>query len=448
MTTPAPALDGRPAPPGGVRDLPADVRRTYVCHWVYSALSGVATGVLTNGPVVGVKALKAADWHLALPTGLSGVGLLLSVVLGVCMARRSKLPFITGPGLASSAACLAMAAAPRPLLFFAMLGLCNMLEIVTRPAMTAVIRSNYPTASRGWVTGRLRQCSAVAFLAAALGTARLLDSYGTWPVVRALISLAALLQTLAYVAFGRVRERSDPGQAGVGAVPDVLATVRTAAVALRRDARFVRYLAGCFLFAASGLAYEPLVRAYFSTDLGLNYTQCVVLADVVPSLVSVLTLHRLGAWLDRTNPLRAYAWIRVGWALDPLLLSLAPFWPAGSMLVAAVARLCRGGVMNGSWLLWWQLGTNYFAPRGELTSVYNGLHISLNGAQRICGPALGAALSGHLSRRGVLVIGGVLVLASALHAWLQAEDEKVDGRCPTFADREEAEVAADELSVS
>ena len=38
--------------------------------------------------------------------------------------------------------------------------------------------------------------------------------------------------------------------------------------------------------------------------------------------------------------------------------------------------------------------------------------------------------------RAVLVIGGLLVLLAAYLARRQAEDEKVDGRYPTFADKE------------
>jgi hypothetical protein len=38
--------------------------------------------------------------------------------------------------------------------------------------------------------------------------------------------------------------------------------------------------------------------------------------------------------------------------------------------------------------------------------------------------------------RAVLVIGGLTVLLAAYFARRQAEDEKVDGRYPTFADKE------------
>src|SRR5262245_14043644 len=98
-------------------DLPREARWTYRCHWWYSALGGVTAGILTNAPTIGIKVLHAADWHLAFPTGLSGFGLLMSLILGVWMARRPKLPFVLVPGFISAGVCLAMAATMQPLWF-------------------------------------------------------------------------------------------------------------------------------------------------------------------------------------------------------------------------------------------------------------------------------------------------------------------------------------------
>jgi MFS family permease len=131
--------------------------------------------MLTNGPTIGIKALRAADWHLALPTSLSGIGLFLTLALGVWMARRPKLPFVLVPGFASCAACLGMALAPDPLAFLFLLGLFNLLDSISRPALAVIIRLNYPAESRGWVTGRLRRWSAGTFLLAGLATAWVLD---------------------------------------------------------------------------------------------------------------------------------------------------------------------------------------------------------------------------------------------------------------------------------
>jgi hypothetical protein len=400
----------------------------------------VVAGILTNGPTIGIKALRAADWHLALPTSISGIGLFMALGLGLWMARRPKLPFAVVPGFASCAACLGMALTSDPLAFLFLLGLFNLLDSISRPAITVIIRLNYPAESRGWVTGRLRRWSGGTFLVAGLATARVLDWAGTWPVIQALLVTATALQALAYLAFSRIRVGPEPrGEADADAdafVRGGWSSIVGAVAAVGGDRRFVRYLWGSVVFQLGNLLYEPIVRAFLSAELHFNYTQCVFIADVLPSTFSLTTTPRLGAWLDRTNPLIAWSLIRLGWGIDPLMLALSPIWPAGAMAIAATARLIRGGVMNGSYILWWELGGNYFATRRELTSVYVGASFSVNGVQRMIGPPLGAHLGSVLSRRTVLVIGGLLVLFAAYLARRQAEDEKLDGRYPTFADKE------------
>jgi hypothetical protein len=394
--------------------------------------------MLANGPTIGIKALSAADWHLALPMSLSGIGLFLTLALGVWMARRPKLPFVVVPGFASCAACLGMALAPEPLAFLFLLGLFNLLDSISRPALAVIIRLNYPAESRGWVTGRLRRLSAGTFLLAALATGWVLDRAGSWPVIQAALATAAALQTLAHLAFSRIHVRPESrGEADADAFArGGWSPLVGALAAVGGDRRFLRYLWGSVIFQFGNLMYEPIVRAFLSTELHFNYTQCVFIADVLPSTFSLVTTPRLGAWLDRTNPLIAWSLIRLGWGIDPLLLALSPIWPAGAMAIAATARLIRGSVMNGSYILWWELGGNYFATRPELTSVYVGASFSVNGVQRMVGPPLGAYVGSVLSRRAVLVIGGLMVLLAAYLARRQAEDEKVDGRYPTFADME------------
>jgi Major Facilitator Superfamily len=427
-----------------LRDLDTvpGARRTYRCHWWYSVLSGVNAGILTNAPTIAIKSLHAPDWQLAFPTGLSGFGLLISLMLGIWMARRPKLPFVLLPGFISCAVGLSMVASNHSLWFLVMLGLCNLFETMTRPAITSIIRSNYPVDTRGEITGRLRQQSAATFLGSSFAIGWLLDYAGSWKVIQSVIALAAVVQACAYVIFSLIRVRTDFRDQAEEDQTEWRTSVRNVASTLGRDSRFLRYLFGCFIYGVGALIYEPIIRAYFSKDLHLNYRQCVVLVDVLPSICSVLTLRHLGAWIDRNNPLIAWAVIRISWGLDPLLLALAPAWPAEALGIAVVARIFRGMVMNGSWILWWQLGTNYFAGRTELTPVYVGLHISLNGVQRICGPPLGAGLSSFLPRRGILAIGAFLVLIAAYLAWRQARAEKVDGQYPTFADKESADLAA------
>ena len=69
------------------------------------------------------------------------------------------------------------------------------------------------------------------------------------------------------------------------------------------DARFLRYLCGSMIFQLGNELYNPIVRPFLSTELHFNYKQCVFIADVLPSMFSLVTTPRLGAaWLDRDEP--------------------------------------------------------------------------------------------------------------------------------------------------
>ena len=91
--------------------------------------------------------------------------------------------------------------------------------------------------------------------------------------------------------------------------------------------------------------------------------------------------------------------------------------------------------MNGSWILWWQLGSNYFITRKDMTSAYNGL---LFQPQR--GPADRSPHPGGLPRGHALTPGGAGFGAAwsscPLYSWWQARSEKADGSYPTFSDKE------------
>ena len=177
-----------------------------------------------------------------------------------------------------------------------------------------IIRLNYPAESRGWVTGRLRRWSVGTFLLAGLATARVLDRAGTWPVIQAGLVTAAALQALAHLVFSRIRVRPEPrGEADAdGFARGGWSSLVGAVAAVGGDRRFLRYLWGSVIFQLGNLLYEPIVRAFLSSELHFNYTQCVFIADVLPSAFSLVTTHRLGAWLDRTNPLIAWSRIRLG----------------------------------------------------------------------------------------------------------------------------------------
>jgi hypothetical protein len=68
-----------------------------------------------------------------------------------------------------------------------------------------------------------------------------------------------------------VRARVKPNPAGAIGVPFECTVHRTG-----MPGKLV-YLGGCFLYGVSALTDDPIVRKYFSTEFGVNYSQCVIL---------------------------------------------------------------------------------------------------------------------------------------------------------------------------
>ena len=77
-----------------------------------------------------------------------------------------------------------------------------------------------------------------------------------------------------------------PSRGSVGRLVGALAAVWG-------DPRFLRYLWGSVIFQLGNELYNPIVRPFLSAELHFNYTQCVLIADVLPSTFSLATIR---AW--------------------------------------------------------------------------------------------------------------------------------------------------------
>jgi hypothetical protein len=213
-------------------------------------------------------------------------------------------------------------------------------------------------------------------------------------------------------------------------------TVRTVA----GDSRFRRYLLCSFLFALSSSLYAPYLVAFLVKDLELDYLPAALFLHVIPASASFLFTGMIGRRIDRSNPWTAWGWIRTGWGLDPLCLVAAPLLASvGSpmlLLLPLAGRLMRGSVMGGSWVLWWRVGINHFAPPGSDTTRYVGIFVFMNGVARLSAPILGGWLIYHFSRSDVLHIGAIGVLLSGLHAFHAGRQEKRHAHFATMANFE------------
>jgi MFS family permease len=417
-------------------DLPPACRETYRRHLAYALADASAAGILANAPLMALKGLAGPDWQLSLQMAISGAGMLLLLWLGGMMADRRKMPFVVAPGLAYAACSLGMAMMQDVLPFLVLLGVGTLFETLARPAVTAVIRLAYPATVRGAAAGAVRGRHTAAFLASGLLSAWLLDATGgdARAMIAGQLVAAAVLSAAGFLAFSTIRIPLGGASAAPGAAP--ARPIREAWRIVRDDGRFRRYLGVGLLYALGGMTYVSFLPVLFGKRLGYGYVESTLLLQVVPGVLAALSTGALGRWIDRVNPWRAWAWIRAGWGLDPVLLAatpaLAAAWAPAAASVAVAGRACRGLVMGGSWILWWQVGVNHFAPPGGDTSRYAGIAMFANGIARIAGPLAGAWLLDVACLEAALAAGGGMVLLSAALSAREARREATDAGLATM----------------
>lgn len=423
--------------------LSGNAARTFRLHVAYALFDAAAGGVILNAPFIALKAMAAANWHMPLREFYSGVGTIAVLYLGSRMASRPKMPFVFIPGVAAAVCSLAMAAVSGNAFWFLTLaGVGAMFEIVTRPAVAAVLRANYPVEQRGHATGEVRSWSSLCFVLASLASAGMLQLASRpdvqthplwrWPAAhmpQLLMILAGLLSLAAFVCFRQIRvdetlvvePRENKSRTG--------RSFRQAWAIVVHDVRFRRYLLGCFLDGFCWMLYTPLIAALLSRELGFGYLSCSVLMHAMPSLAAFAATGALGNLFDRVNPWISWAWVRFAYALDAMLLAATPLvalvFPPARLVMPVLGRLLRGTFQGGQWVLWWQLGITHFAPPGEPTSRYVGIMAFLNGVIRLGASATGMALAARgVSPQTLIVLGGLGVTASGVYSLYQAHGER------------------------
>jgi hypothetical protein len=400
----------------------------------------MAAGILSNASLMALKGMDCGEWQVIVQTPISSLGMLLVLYLGGVMAGRRIMPFVLVPGASYALASLAMALTNAPLLFLFLGGLGTLFETVSRSAVAAVIRLNYPATQRGAVVGTIRQWFYVTSLVASALAAWALDlaPHAQSTMIKSQMALAGMLSAISFLVFQTIRVQEPKLLPEAAATPVFVQPFSGAWRILREDRRFRLYLVIAFLYCFGDLCYASFIPVLFSRRLQLSYLASLFFISTLPTLLAIVCTGQLGRWLDRINIWKAWTWIRLGWGLDALLLAAASclagcpaIWP---LIPAVCGRISRGSVSGGSWILWWQVGVNHFAKPGGDTTRYLGMMFFVNGWARLLAPAAGALLlQAHCPLGAIFGAGGLLVLLSSWLSRGQYARECGDERLTTMA---------------
>jgi len=392
-------------------DLPATSRRAYRFHLAHILLYACFEGIIANAPLMAVKGMHASDVQLQLPLAMTAIGLFASVFLGTIMATRRKQGFVLVPGFAAGLSALFMAGTSSAGWFLIFAGIISIFDFAMRPGVPSIMRIIYPAHCRSHVSGTMRQWASIAFPAATLLSAALLSVAGTQIIfmIHLEIFFAGVTCLAAFVCFMHLPDRGDGSaiEADVPASPEkpLLADFKPLA-----DRRYRRYLLACFVFGFWNLFQQGVVPTFFAHDMNLGYVQATLLIHIIPNLAAFLSGGYLTAWFERTSIWRSYAIVTLLWGLDPIILALANF----SLPAIVVGRVGRGPATLGSMVIAFFTGVHSFAKPGAETSRYTSMYFLANGVSRLTGPAAAAVALSFMSRRGILLAGGLGILASSL----------------------------------
>lgn len=298
--------------------------------------------------------------------------------------------------------------------FIASFGFYMMLTRGTLPAWMEVLKQNIPGTlrERVFAYGSMASYLGSALIPFALGG--IMDAFtGSWRwmfPLTAMISLTSVLFkiripiTLEDPACGRSRQNllTPP------ICQALLKPWKSAWELISRRKDFARYQLG-FMLGGSGLIImQPALPVFFMDGLHLSYTELAVALTLCKGLGYAITSPTWARLMSRVDVYRFNS-------LVTLLAFIFPFF-----LLAAkgnLAWLYGGyilyGVMQAGSEMSWHLSGPLFA-KDEDSSVYSSINVLTVGLRGCLVPAIGSLLVYVFHASGVMLVGALLCLSSAI----------------------------------
>lgn len=414
--------------------MPAMYRVNY--RWEFAAawcipavLACVEPGVIG---VIAEKALGAGALAIALLYAAPQIGNLAGIVWSRVMHGRNRVRATNAMQLGAIAAVGGIALLPASSAgITALVGLA----IVARVCFSGIIaartdlwRANYPRHARAGITSKITLVAA-GVVAATSGIVALvmpsdaghepgaLLSYRAVFLAAAGIGLIGVWATshirwrggAAHLAAERAAPSRDEDRLGVGEMWRVL----------RRDKPYRDFMLAQFALGLPNLcAMAPFQLALGPFELGYEWS--ILLTQILPTVVPVLTLPLWARVLDRNHILRFRAYHSWLFVFANLFTFLGLMWHSLALLV--LARLILGVAFGGG-MIAWDLGHHDFADR-QRASVYMGIHVTLTGIRGVIAPFLGVWLftssaAGLLAGAGMgaftfLLLAGLSLVAALM----------------------------------
>lgn len=400
--------------------MPLMSRRSYrweltsVC-FLPMAVACVEANVIT---VIAKKAFDANDFVIATLAAAPAMSNISSALWTRFIRGRDRVRVVNLMQLGALACVAMIALAP-----FNDWGKLLMIgcTLAARVFLTGIItarsdiwRANYPRSDRARVTGKLTIVAALVVGATALLIGASMDAAdGVRPDgFRAIYLGAAGLGLIGVWAFSRVRWRGKTSVVRLERTPREERRSRFSSDMLRvlkSDKTYRDFMAAQFVLGLPNLAAIPIFVIALEDNFGRGYTESMLLAQVIPLALPILTIPLWARLFDRLHIVRFrvyHSWLFVA---ANLLMGLGFLAESIGALYASRVVL---GVAYGGGMLAWNLGHHDFAKR-DLATIYMGIHVTLTGVRGAIAPFIGAALYAGWS----VYAAGVTIGLEGMGAW-------------------------------
>ncbi len=300
-----------------------------------------------------------------------------------------------------------------PWYFIVSFGFCVMLWRGTMPAWMEVLKLNVPNLSRERL---FAYGSAFGYVGAALipfALGNLLDSYEqSW---RWIFPATACLSISAIFFKFRIPIALNPGdEAQANTSPklswqqQLTKPWKSAWELSKQRPDFMRYQLG-FMLGGSGLIImQPALPVFFMDGLHLTYTELAVALTLCKGIGFASASPTWARLLSKIDLYKFNSWVTILAFVFPFCLIAAQF-----NLAWLYVGYILYGVMQGGSEMSWNLSGPIFA-KDEDSSAYSNVNILTVGLRGCLVPALGSILIYSIHATGVMLIGSLLCLLSAI----------------------------------
>lgn len=323
------------------KDLPETARPHYALEWRHLVGWGILAGVVEGNTsnIVAIKTFGASKLLADVVYVTPMLANVLALSLSAWSRGRPRMQMFSFYAaiacvlVASVAVTPASAGAWAGWVFAGQIALVRIFVAGLVTLRTTLWQLHYPESHRARIAGRLQTLRFLMGLLAAASAAMLFDAHATY--YRFVYPSVALVGALSLIPLRRGREvRFEQEQAAAERAADTLVprpglvgSVREGLQILRSDRMFARYCTAQYLLGSAAFFIDPLIVWFVSTRLAFGYFASNLTLDVIPRLVTLLSIAPFALYFERVGILR-------------FRVANSGIWLAGFTLTTAAVGLC------------------------------------------------------------------------------------------------------------